>query len=88
MFSSFDGIVRIHDCCCGGKNTYIHYDELKVGHFKIHFETIRSEEWFEESVFSISEGEYEEDSISTSLFVERVQTIRTKYGKLWYMPVS
>ena len=34
VFSSFDGIVRIHDCCCGGKNTFIHPDKLKVGHFK------------------------------------------------------
>lgn len=34
VFSSFDGIIGVHDTCCGGKDTFIHYDTLRVGHFK------------------------------------------------------
>lgn len=34
VFSSFDGIIGIHDGCCGGKVTHVHYEDLRVGHFK------------------------------------------------------
>ena len=34
MFSSFDGTIGVHNGCCGGKTTHIHYDILRVGHFK------------------------------------------------------
>ena len=33
-FSSFDGIVTVHDAFCGGKRIHIDYDTLKVCHFK------------------------------------------------------
>ena len=34
VFSSFDGIITVHFACCGGKDTFIHYDTLRVSHFK------------------------------------------------------
>ena len=34
VFSSFDGIITVHYACCGGRDTFIHYDDLRVGHFK------------------------------------------------------
>ena len=34
VFSSFDGTIGVHNGCCGGRNTFIHFDDLRVSHFK------------------------------------------------------
>ena len=34
VFSSFDGIIYFHDICCDKRSTHIHYNALRVSHFK------------------------------------------------------
>ena len=34
VFSSFDGIVTVHDTYRGGKHNHIDYNILRLGHFK------------------------------------------------------
>ena len=75
VFSSFDGIVRIHDCCCGGKNTYIHYDELKVGHFKRFTSKQSGVKNDSMKVYSQSQKEYMKKIVSRHLRLFKISCV-------------